>query len=304
MTILIIGSEGFIGSNAVRYFKNKGFKVITADISGINSREHWLLNPDKPDFDSIFENGIAYDFCINASGAANVQFSFQQPHVDFLLNVGNVYNLLDSLRRHNPACKFINFSSAAVYGNPDELPIKESFSTHPLSPYGSHKLYSEAILKEFYTFFKIPVVSLRIFSAYGEGLCKQLFWDIYKKALQSENERIEVFGTGNESRDFIYIRDLVRAIEYVMVNSAFKGECINIASGIETPIKEAICYFIKEVDPQINVEFTGTEKIGDPSNWVADISSLRKMGFAPEYLLNQGLSNTAAWLKANHPVLK
>jgi len=296
MKILVLGSEGFIGSNAVQYFQEKGHTVYSADIILRDSPFYFVINPEQPDFAALF-NGVQFEYCINATGAANVQFSFAHPALDYTLNVSNVYHLLDAIRRYSPACKFINFSSAAVYGNPSSLPVSENAVIQPLSPYGLHKSYSEAICREFATYFKVPAISLRVFSAYGEGLKKQLFWDLFQKIQKSVHGEIEVFGSGNESRDFIYINDLLFAVECVMDQASFMGEVLNVASGRETSVKEAVGTFVSLVDPAVTVKFSGQEKKGDPINWVADIQTLTKMGFKARYSLEDGLGRTAAWMK-------
>lgn len=295
--ILVLGSEGFIGSNAVKYFLSQGYQVTKADIQLKEEDNYILINAELPDFTSIF-SGRTFDVCINATGAANVQLSFNHPGIDYSLNVANVYQILDAIRKYNPACKFINLSSAAVYGNPAETPIRETTPTDPLSPYGMHKLYSEQICREFSRFFHIQTISLRIFSAYGEGLRKQLFWDLFKKIRAAEGV-VELFGTGKESRDFIYIRDLVEAIGCVVRNGTFDGSVINIASGTESTIEFAAQCFVKAFNKEITVRFRGDNKIGDPLNWRTDIQLLSSLGFNNRYSLEDGINNYVKWVKEN-----
>jgi dTDP-glucose 4,6-dehydratase/UDP-glucose 4-epimerase len=157
-------------------------------------------------------------------------------------------------------------------------------------------MYSEEICRQFYDLFKIPTISLRIFSAYGEGLKKQLFWDLYKK-MDSSDEEIELFGTGAESRDFIYIRDIVQAIGCILNNAEFKGNAINIATGVESTIHKAVGCFIKSSNRNLKVRFAGNTKIGDPLNWQADISLLNSFGFRQKFSLEQGINNYVEWLQ-------
>lgn len=295
--LLVLGSEGFIGSNAVRYFSSQGYRVTKADIHLKDAPDYFLINAELPSFNDIFTER-EYDVCINATGAANVQLSFSHPDVDHTLNVSNVFHILNSIRKYNPACKFINLSSAAVYGNPTEIPIRETTPVGPLSPYGMHKLYSEQICREFHDFFGIQTVSLRIFSAYGEGLRKQLFWDLYQK-IKEAKDVVELFGTGRESRDFIYIRDVVVAIGCVVQNATFDGSVINIASGVESTIEYAAHCFIKALGKDIAVRFTRNNKIGDPLNWRTDIRLLTSLGFSNRYSLAEGINNYVKWLKEN-----
>jgi dTDP-glucose 4,6-dehydratase/UDP-glucose 4-epimerase len=296
MNILIIGSKGFIGSHCVNYFKNKNYQVFEAGVSAnLNNNPFYSqLNGNNTNFDALFKQQ-QYDLCINASGSAHVGFSFDKPDIDFELNVLNVHKILVSIRNYQPKCKFINFSSAAVYGNPEKLPIAEESSKNPLSPYGFHKLQSEYLLKEYHRFFGLSTCSLRVFSAYGPGLKKQLFWDLYQKATQNP-EQIEVYGTGAESRDFIYIDDLIKGIDLIFEKAPFDGNAFNISSGIETPIKEVVNQFYQHLNPGLKFTFNNIQKQGDPNNWQADVTHLQKLGFKTLTSLNEGLLNTANWL--------
>jgi dTDP-glucose 4,6-dehydratase/UDP-glucose 4-epimerase len=294
MKILIIGAKGFIGSHCVDYFSAQGHEVSEADITPSTQKNYTQLSASNTDFNILFAKQN-FDLCINGSGAANVGFSFENPAKDFELNVLNVNKLLVAIRQYSPKCRFINFSSAAVYGNPVQLPITEKSNLKPLSPYGFHKLQSEYLLTEYYKFFGIHTCSLRIFSAYGPRLRKQLFWDLYKKFLNADS--IELFGSGEESRDFIYIDDLIQTVDLVIQKAKFEGDLINIASGIETTIKEAATSFYTLLDPSLHPTFSGKVKVGDPNNWRADIGILKDMGFSPKYTIQEGLSKYIKWLK-------
>jgi len=296
MDFLILGSEGFIGSNAVQYFLFRGHTVYKADIVIKEEENYTVINPEHTDFSTLFSS-VKYDVCINATGSANVQFSFNNPALDFSLNVVNVFLLLDAIRKYSPQCKFINISSAAVYGNPKTLPIDEKAELIPMSPYGLHKLYSEQICTEFYQHFKIPTKSLRIFSAYGEGQRKMLFHDLYKMASTSKDEVIRLFGTGNESRDFVHIEDIVSAMDLIIKANNFDGKAINVASGFEYTISEVVKIFLLAYNAEKKIEFSGNEKTGDPQNWQADITELSRLGFTPKISLSTGIKRYVDWLK-------
>lgn len=293
MNILIIGSEGFIGSHLRTQLESDQHRVICADVVALTRPGYLNISEHRGNFDSLFKDTL-FDFCINASGSAHVGFSFEHPEIDFELNVLNVHKLLVAIRTYQLSCRFINFSSAAVYGNPARLPIAESDPTGPLSPYGFHKLQSELLIKEYYKFFGVKGCSLRVFSAYGPGLKKQLFWDLRNKS--TGNNEVALFGSGNESRDFIYIDDLVQAVGCIMHNAKFEGEWYNIASGTETMVKDAVETFFGHLNPSIRIHFSGEEKTGDPLNWLADISLISKLGFEPKTSIVHGLLNTVTWM--------
>lgn len=300
--VLIIGSEGFIGSHLALFFKAKGFNTYCCDIhkkDNINNDKFFLVNSKNPDYISIF-NYMKPELIINASGSASVQFSIENPLDDFKLNVLNVIKLLDAIKIYSIKCKFINLSSAAVYGNPERLPIKENYKISPKSPYGYHKYMSELICKEYYNMYNIKTCNLRIFSAYGPGLKKQLFWDIYNKYKTSKDNTITLFGTGKESRDFIYIYDLANAVYLISTNSHFKEETINVANEIEISINKAAKTFLKYLNPNVNILFNNEIREGDPTNWCANIEKLKSFNYKPRYLLNVGLKKYVEWLESDN----
>jgi UDP-glucose 4-epimerase len=294
MKILIIGGQGFIGSHCVRYFLAKGHDVWFCGLRHSEQANFTQITKFNADFSTLFINRH-YDVCINASGSANVAFSFQYPEIDFELNVSNVNKLLSIIKKENPNCKFINLSSAAVYGNPSKLPIREDSPVKPISPYGFHKLQSEYLLTEYANFFGLATCSLRIFSAYGDGIQKQLFWDLYQNSLQKKP--ITLFGTGNETRDFIHIDDLLQVIDLVIHQAPCKGEAYNVATGTSTSIKEVATLFFKELDNSINFDFSNEQKQGDPLYWQADISALHALGFVQQVSIEEGIKRYTKWLK-------
>jgi len=294
--ILIIGSKGFIGQQLKKYLENQQLEVWGADIiNDYNETDrYFIIDASNADFHQIFEKQ-QFDICINCSGAASVPDSLQHPLRDYNLNTVNVFKLLEAIKTYQPTCKFINLSSAAVYGNPTKLPIKENAALSPVSPYGIHKLMSEQICDEYHRFFNISTCSLRIFSAYGEGLKKQLFWDLYQKA--KTNKEIVLYGTGKESRDFIYIKDLLQAIYVVAKNADFNGQVINVANGEEVFIEDCVRIFYEFFDKKIEYKFSGEGRKGDPNNWVSDSSELQKLGYKRQFSLTEGLYNFYQWIR-------
>jgi UDP-glucose 4-epimerase len=288
MKIVIIGSEGFIGKHLHHYMKEQGHEVWGADVvtKYADPEDYFLIDASNSDFGSVFKH-TQYDLCVNCSGAASVPESLKNPIRDYYLNTVNVFKLLESIRNEQTHCRFINLSSAAVYGNPEQLPVSESAVPNPLSPYGLHKLQSEEICYEFYKFHNVPSCSLRIFSVYGPGLQKQLFWDLLQKA--SSEEAFQLFGTGTESRDFIYITDLVRVIGLIYQHSDFKADIINVANGEEVFIRDAGSVFFSFFDKEISYSFSGDSRKGDPVNWKADISKLRSYGYQASVDISAGL---------------
>jgi UDP-glucose 4-epimerase len=298
MKILIIGSKGFIGSNAFTFFKNLGHECWGCGVSEIPGDDYYFqVDRYVPDYNNIFKLQ-KFDICINASGSPGIAFSIEHPQEDFRMNVNNPYSLLNAIRLYNGACKFINLSSAAVYGNPEQLPVKEEDKLKPISPYGYHKMLAEQLVSEFNNIFAVPACSFRIFSAYGPGIKKQLLWDIYKKATTSQDGYVNLFGKGNESRDFIFIDDLLTAINSTIQRGAFKGEVYNLGSGAETTIREVAALFLSIIDPTLKIKFNGVQKPGDPLYWRADMQKLTLFDFNAPTSLDAGLNQYFKWIKS------
>lgn len=297
MKILVLGSNGFIGSNVLQYFRKKYPETFGCDVTPpvIYDEKFLLLDRDNPQFEKVFLQNT-FDVCINASGSGNVSYSIDHPDEDYKLNAKNVYDMLHAISKFNMQCRFLNFSSAAVYGNPESLPITEKSRTKPLSPYGFHKLISEQMCAEFFHLHKIRTCSMRVFSAYGEGLRKQLFWDIYQKS--KDQDKVQLFGTGDETRDFIHILDLLAAIESIINQNKFEADIVNVASGNPVPIKKAAETFLRFMNIDKEVCFTTKMKEGDPLRLEADISRLKSYGFQPAIGLEEGLSKYSSWIKS------
>jgi dTDP-glucose 4,6-dehydratase/UDP-glucose 4-epimerase len=293
MKLLVIGSKGFIGTHCVDYFA-KEYDVWECDVvTDYTTKNYYQIDATNANFNELFQIHT-FDICINCSGAASVPNSIKNPQHDFFLNTVNVFNQLDAIRKKSAQCKYINLSSAAVYGNPQSLPIEEEHPLMPISPYGIHKKMAEEICASFYNNYNIKSCTLRIFSAYGDGLKKQLFWDLYEK---SKNQKtVSLYGTGNETRDFIHISDVVRAIDVIIKKADFENNIFNVASGIENSIEYVVKTFFKQYKPNIKIEFQGQNRKGDPKNWVANIAKLESLGFSSKINIEEGLKIYKEWL--------
>lgn len=293
-----MGSEGFIGSYLVKYFLNLGYSVSGCDLKEISNTRYSYKKVSifSPEFEKVFKNQ-EFDVCINASGSGNVAFSVADPLSDFEVNTFSVAKVLNTLIRLKTTCKYIHISSAAVYGNPKYLPVNEFDEMVPVSPYGYHKFMSELLCKEFHFFYNVPIVILRPFSVYGNGLNKQLLWDICEKINAADS--ITLYGTGNESRDFVHISDLCELVSIIISKSLFNGDIYNVASGVETTIRQIADIFEYSFQNKKKILFSGKSKIGDPINWKADISKINQLGFRPNVSLEKGIKDYIDWYFAS-----
>ena len=301
MKLLILGSEGFIGNHLVSYFISKNAEVYGCDLfdAPVLAYKYRKISRLSPELDEVFTS-VAYDVCINAAGSGNVNYSMTHPFSDFEANCLDTIKVLDCIRRLQPGCRYIHISSAAVYGNPEKLPVQEQDRKTPLSPYGWHKLMAENLCSEYSSIYGLKTIAIRPFSVYGPGLRKQLFWDLYKKMETVSGESIELWGTGRESRDFIFIDDVVSVVHLLIDKAPMEGEVYNVASGTEITIEEIAIAFCTFINSKASVVFNQQVRAGDPLNWKADISRIKTLGFVQQIHINEGISKLVQWIKSQN----
>lgn len=292
MKVLILGASGFIGNYCSRHFSQ------TCQVTGIDTlpgASTVLIDHDA----TLTVKEItkaSYDLLLNCAGSSNVLQSFADPQRDFELNTMLVQKILKTIHDYSPHTKLINISSAAVYGNPKTLPIRETDELQPLSPYGLHKKMSEEFIDSYGREYHTKALSVRIFSAYGEGLRRQFFYDLYTK-FQANTDSVELAGTGKESRDFICVSDIANALQILAQKAEFKGEVYNLASGEESFIGATAELFAEICGYKGEICFTQKQFEGYPLNWRADITRLKQLGFEPKTKLEDGLKQYADYLK-------
>lgn len=300
-TVIITGVAGFIGRYAARYFSKQGWKVIGTDNSQPENAPladlavYQRFQLPNPEFSNLLQTNKP-DALIHCAGRASVALSVSDPVADFDSNTLLTFNILDALRLNAPACKFIFLSSAAVYGNPSKLPIDETYALAPISPYGFHKLQSEQLCLEFAKIYNQPTASMRIFSAYGAGLRRQVMWDICQKAISQQSPILQ--GTGNESRDFVHALDIAVALSVVIDRAPMQGEVYNLGNGREVTIAELATIVLKSLNKNVIPQFDGIIPAGNPLNWQADISKLKAIGFTPTVKLELGIETFVNWCSA------
>lgn len=298
--MVITGVNGFLGKSAKKYFE-KEYDITGIDLAakysgGEDGLSYYQCNmsQETAELSSIFTS-VQPDVVLHCAGSANVGASVVNPMADLDGNLHSLYQLLLALKSFEKRPKIIFFSSAGVYGNPKRLPIRESDVPAPISPYGIHKLMAEQLCNYYNRVHGYRIRSVRIFSAYGSGLRKQLLWDIYQK--YQNTGKINLFGTGAETRDFIHVSDILRALELIL---AYEGteEIFNVANGEEVSIRELAETYAGILGESAGiVTFNGETKPGDPKNWRADISLLKKLGYEKKMELAEGISDYVNWVK-------
>ncbi len=299
--VVITGVAGFLGRYIARHFHRQNCIVIGTDNSppenaplGSLTSYHRMRLPD-PSFGLLLQE-TKPDILIHCAGRAAVALSVEDPHSDFYSNAVVTFEVLDSVRKYAPECRTIFLSSAAIYGNPIHLPIAEGDIPRPVSPYGFHKLQGEQLCAEFSSIYNLKTANVRIFSAYGPGLRRQVIWDICQKAILQNTLILQ--GTGEESRDFIHALDIANAIDCVASHAEMKGESYNLATGEEVTIRSLTELVLASLESDRKPEFNGVVPPGVPLNWRADISSLRSLGFEPMVSFERGIKTFSYWCRA------
>jgi len=293
--ILVTGASGFIGWKMGMHFKREGYEVQGWDRSP-SDKDFPIIAVDMRNVDEVRERLEEFwpNIIVHCAGSADVGKSVQNPEMDFEGNVTLTHHLLFSIHQLNlKHTRFVFLSSAGVYGNPVSLPITEDTPLNPLSPYALHKVMCEDICKYFARNYGMDIKVARIFSAYGAGLRKQIFWDMHKKVRATG--KLSMFGTGNESRDYIHVDDVVKSL-YLLATKDSGHVVFNVANGEEVTIREATEIFADcaRVNRN-NIEFNGIVREGDPLNWRADISRIRSLGYQKTVDMEAGMEEYVVW---------
>jgi len=201
-------------------------------------------------------------------------------------------NVLEAARHAHT--KVIFTSTAAVYGETPENPIKETTPVNPSSFYGASKSAAETYCRLYNKTYDLPVVIVRLFNVYGPRQRKYLMHDILMK-LNRNPHTLNMLGSGNQKRDFIYVKDAIDGLVLVSVNNDCYGETFNLGTGLSTSIKKVVTCITKILGANPVVKYTGSSWKGDIEILVADISELGRIGFTPKCSLEQGITKFISW---------
>jgi UDP-glucose 4-epimerase len=306
--ILVIGGTGFIGSHLVEALtRGEGeVTVLTRDLTtarcnlrSVQQRVKIVegtLAPGRP-LEVLKRN--RFDTIFYLAGSPSVGNSIDDPKMDYVQNLGSTFTLLENLRSSYSDTKLIFCSSAAVYGNPAEIPIKETTATIPISPYGVSKLAAERYIAVYCQLYGMRAASLRLFSVYGPRQTKLVIYDFIKQ-LVADPTHLQIRGDGRQARDFIYVDDVVKAILLVANRGALTGETYNVASGKSISIATLARKLSSTLGISPQLIFTGKQDSGHPDKWFVEIERLSALGFLPTTSLETGLRRTCHWFKAQN----
>ena len=306
-SVLVTGGAGFIGSHLVRGLLARGDRVRVLDnfstgkaenLSGLSGPLE-ILKGDLCDLAIVGQAVRGMDTIFHQAAFVSVPKSMQEPQACFETNVQGTLNLLEAARKANVR-QVVLASSAAVYGESQELPLNEQTELQTLSPYAASKQVDEVYAGMYTRAYGLPVVALRYFNVYGP---RQSPDSDYAAAIpifircMLDGIAPTVYGDGYQRRDFVYVKDVVRANLLAAESSEAVGKAFNVCNGKETSLIDLL-EVLSEVlpgspPPQFEPPRPGDiyRSLGDPS------LAAKTLGFYAEVSLAEGLAETVAWMR-------
>jgi nucleoside-diphosphate-sugar epimerase len=310
--VLVTGGAGFIGSHIVDKLLEKGFEVTVFDnldtgkIENIESHQgkenFHFVKGDIRDLDLIKKTLKGVDVVFHEAALASVTLSVQNPILSNDINVTGTLNLLKASSDLGVK-RFIYASSAAVYGDTKTPEKREDMSTNPRSPYGISKLAAEDYVKIFHRLYGLETVSLRYFNVYGP---RQRFdlqcayggvITIFTNRLLRDLPPI-IFGDGEQTRDFVYIGDVVEANMLALEIKDAAGEAFNIGTGLSVSVNQ-IAETLKDIMNKHELKTVHADpRPADGRHGYANITKAEKtLGFHPKVSIKDGLVKLVDWYK-------
>jgi UDP-glucose 4-epimerase len=298
MRSLVTGCTGFIGSHLTEKLLREGHEVIGIDcFTDYYSREIKENNIQKALSDKNFtflEKDIInlstfpdVDYVFHQAAQAGVRASWGKSFEIYTENNILVTQKLLEYYKDRNLKKFVFASSSSIYGNTDELPISEDTHKKPFSPYGVTKLAAENLCLLYYMNYGTPTVSLRYFTVYGPRQRPDMGINKFVHAVLNE-DRIEVYGDGNQTRDFTFISDVVEA-NLLAAYSDVIGEYFNIGGGSRISVNDLLKLIEKVVGKDIHIKYIEMQK-GDVQHTFADVTKAEKMiGYKSVIGIEQGI---------------
>ena len=295
------GGAGFIGSHTVDHLLAEGVEVVVLDNlrSGrlenirqhVNKRNFRFVRGDIRDSHLVKDLVSDVDAVIHLAALVSVPESIKDPALTYAINVNGTLNLLKASVDFGVK-RFVYASSCAVYGNAENLPIKEDYPPKPLSPYASSKLTAEDYVQKYNRNFGLETVCLRYFNVYGP---RQIYSD-YSGVITRFINRLTndlplvIFSDGEQTRDFVYVTDVAEANILALKHAKAIGEIFNIGTGVATTINQ-LANMLLELAGKNSLETVHSEpREGDIRHSVADISKAKeKLGYCPKVSLKDGL---------------
>lgn len=298
--ILITGGAGFIGSHIVDRLAGDNTVTVLDNLSG-GSMDHLTGSQDRIEFikgdilDKALVNKLIArtEYVFHLAARTSIIRSVKEPEPDMITNINGTLNILEACRRTNIK-KLVYSSSAAIFGDAQYLPVDEKHPLNPKSPYAVSKLAAEKYLLAYHHNYSVPAVSLRYFNIYGPRQDNSEYANVISVFLRrfKAQQPVTIYGDGEQTRDFIFVRDVVNANILAALHPEAAGEVFNIATGKGTSINKLVAVLQAVSGISAKVE-RAAERPGEIEHSRADIKKARRLlGFEPETSLEEGLKQT------------
>ena len=296
MRIVLTGGAGFIGSHVASALLSHDPGLDITIIDNLSTGDQARLSNlpitfRERDVRQQLDDVLAdTEVVIHLAGSAGVSRSVSQPLTDAQANIEGTVALLESCRRVGVR-RLVYASSAAVYGRPKRVPIREDTATHPSSPYGLSKLTGERYVLMYGDLFDLDTCALRFFNVYGPGQRPDSSYSgvitIFNDHLL-RNQPLPIEGDGEQTKDFVHVYDVAHAVR-LAVNAPGTNGVYNIASGTPTSIAALAKTMIRVSGRAVPIVF-GRARPGDVRQSVADVErAIKAWGFRTQVMLDDGL---------------
>lgn len=305
MNVLVTGGAGFIGSHIVRGLLERGDRVRVLDNFSTGKRgsldglDVEIVEADLRDASRLTSACRGVETVFHQAAFVSVPQSMQEPLDCFDVNVTGTASLLEAARKHGVK-RVVFASSAAVYGDSDAYPLSEETPLRPLSPYAASKRVDEIYGQLYTASFGVEVVGLRYFNVYGP---RQRPDSQYAAAVPIfirrllDNKPVTIFGDGGQTRDLIFVGDVVRANFAAAAHPSAPGGVFNICTGNETRILDLV-EILQDLFPSAPAPEFAAPRAGDIYRSIGSPQKAAEtIGFRAEVSLTDGLARTAEWMK-------
>lgn len=317
--ILITGGAGFIGSNLTEYFLGKGYLVRVLDNFSTGYRHNIAEHIGNPDFE-LLEGDIrnletchqaveGVDYVLHQAALGSVPRSIKDPITSNEVNVSGFLNMLVAARDAKVK-RFVYAASSSTYGDSESLPKVEDKIGKPLSPYAITKYVNELYADVFARTYGMECIGLRYFNVFGRrqdpnGAYAAVIPKFVMQLMKHESPVIN--GTGDYSRDFTYIDNVIQMNELAMLteNPEAINQVYNTAVGDRTTLNQLVAYlkeFLSAYDPKIAKEevIHGPERMGDIPHSLASVEKAKRLlGYEPTHAIREGLQAAVEWYSQN-----
>lgn len=304
MRALVTGGAGFIGSNLCYGLLKRGYEVVAFDslVSGYRRNldavpSVTFIDGDVRDLKKVHEAMDAVDVVFHLAASVGNKRSIDDPFTDAAVNAIGTVNIMEAARRQGVK-RVVVSCSAGAFGELKSLPIREDHPVEPDTPYGASKLFQEKFALSYGKLYDMRVVALRYFNVYGPN---QRF-DAYGNVIpifayrMLRGETVTVFGDGEQTRDFVHVRDVADA-NYLSATVPSTSEAINLGSGTRVTINRLLEIMQEVSGIRARIDYVPIRP-GDVRHSMADISkAVMQLGFAPKIELTEGLHDYMNWLR-------